>query len=134
MTTLPAKPLSKTTIIDRYCEVWSEPETERRRELLSSIWTNNASYTDPTVQAFGAEALLAHIEGVRQQYPGAAIKRTSNVDEHHQFARFAWQLTKADGDALPEGLDIVTFNAGGTMIEQVVGFFGPLKRTRPSPR
>jgi len=114
-------------LIDRYCEAWSLPDAVARAAALRAVWADGATYTDPTAQTTGAEALLAHIAQVQAAYPGARIERTSAVDAHHGMARFAWQLALADGSRLPEGLDIARLSADGTRIESITGFFGPLK-------
>ena len=115
-------------LIDRYCEVWSEPHVHTRAELLASVWAAHATYTDPSVHAANAEELLAHIAKVQARRPGARVVRTSNVDVHHNIARFAWHVVQADGTALPEGVDIAVIAAEGTRIERILGFFGPLAR------
>jgi len=113
-------------LVDRYCMAWSDPDPARRGELLHSVLAEQATYCDPTVKLTGPDELLAHIEKVVAQRPGAKILRISRVDLHHGIARFAWHLVKADGTALPEGLDIVEFTADGK-IGRIVGFFGPLR-------
>ena len=115
------------TLIDRYCEAWSLPDPAARAAALHEVWADGATYTDPTVHADGADALLAHITHVHAAYPGARIERTSAIDVHHGMARFAWQLVLADGSRLPEGLDIARLSTDGTRIESITGFFGPLK-------
>ncbi len=115
-------------LIDSYCQIWSEPDAERRTELLASVWAAGATYTDPSVHAASAEELLVHIGRVQARRPGAKVLRTSGVDQHHGIARFAWHVVQADGIALPQGLDIVYLTPDGTRIERIVGFFGPLPR------
>jgi hypothetical protein len=114
------------SLIDRYCEAWSLPEPAARADALREVWADGATYTDPTAQTTGADALLDHIAQVHAAYPGARIERTSAIDAHHGMARFAWQMTLADGSRLPEGLDVARLSADGTRLESIVGFFGPL--------
>lgn len=115
-----------TELIDRYCAVWSEPDASRRMELLASVWAKDATYTDPRVHAATAAQLLAHIERVLAQRPGAKVVRTSALDVHHGVGRFSWHVVQADGTALPDGLDIAEFSSDGRQIRRIVGFFGPL--------
>ncbi|TCO54243.1 nuclear transport factor 2 family protein [Actinocrispum wychmicini] len=112
-------------LIDTYCAAWSDPDPTRRRELLSGVWTDGATYTDPTVHCVGVDELLAHIATVVARRPGAQVVRTSPVDAHHDLGRFAWHVVLADGSALPEGLDVVELSAG--RIRRIIGFFGPLR-------
>jgi len=120
--------MTPTEVIDRYCAVWNEPDRARAATMLAEVWAPGATYTDPTVHAAGAEALLAHIATVRARRPGAKVLRTSEVDVHHGAARFAWHVLEANGNALPEGIDIAYFSADGRKIERILGFFGPLRR------
>ena len=120
--------MNPTALIDTYCQVWSEPKEERRAELLREVWADSATYTDPTVHTRGATELLAHITKVLARRPGSRVIRTSQVDIHHGIARFAWQAIEANGNELPEGIDIAFISADGARIERVVGVFGPLKR------
>lgn len=114
------------TLVDSYCEVWSEPDADRRAALLASLWGPNATYTDPSVHAASAEELLDHIARVQARRPGAKVVRTSAVDLHHGVARFAWHVVQADGTALPDGLDIAFISPAGTRIDRIIGFFFPL--------
>ena len=117
--------MSIEAIIDRYCEAWSDPEPAARAAALADVWANGARYTDPRADTHGAEALLDHIAGVLAQRPGARVVRTSAVQQHHGFARFAWQVIEVDGTRLPGGLDIAVIGGDGR-ITQIIGFFGVL--------
>lgn len=121
--------MDASALIDRYCEVWSEPDANNRAELLASVWASHATYTDPSVHAANAQELLAHIARVQARRPGATVVRTSKVDLHHSLARFAWHVVQADGTALPEGLDIAFIAPEGTKIERIIGFFGSMARS-----
>ena len=114
-------------LINRYCQVWNEPDATRRAELLSSIWAAGATYTDPSVHAANAEALLSHIAKVQARRPGSTVVRVSGVDAHHGVARFAWRVVEADGTALPDGLDVAMISPDGAKIDRIIGFFGPLR-------
>jgi hypothetical protein len=118
--------LDASSLIDRYCGVWSEPNAAKREELLASVWGSRATYIDPSIHAASADELLAHIAKVHAKRPGTRVVRTSNVDVHHGIARFAWHVVQADGIALPDGLDIAFISADGARIERIIGVFGPL--------
>ncbi|HEV2504280.1 MAG TPA: hypothetical protein VGV39_14475 [Mesorhizobium sp.] len=118
--------MSLTHLIDTYCASWSNQDAQRRRSLLLSVWSDGATYTDPTAHTNSADELLAHIAGIQARYPGARIVRTSAVDIHHDIARFAWRFELPDGSSFPEGLDIAFLDPGQTRIARIIGFFGPL--------
>lgn len=115
-------------LIDRYCQVWTEPNAVRRAELLASVWAASASYTDPSVHAASAEALLAHIAKVQARRPGSRVLCSSDVDVRHGIARFAWHVVQADGTTLPDGLDLAFVSLDGEKTECIIGFFGLLGR------
>lgn len=117
--------MDATALIDAYCAVWNEPDADARARRLGKVWADGARYTDPSVEAPGAQALLAHIARVRAARPGAQVERTSAVDLHHDVARFAWRAVRG-GDVLREGIDIAVLTEGGAKIERMIGFFGPL--------
>lgn len=112
-------------LIDRYCEAWSDPDPDRRARLLAAVWADGATYTDPTVHATGAAALLDHIAAVQARRPGARVMRTSAVEQHHDVARFTWAVLQPDGTVIRDGIDIAVLDAAG-QIARMIGFFGPL--------
>ncbi|WP_422375453.1 hypothetical protein [Roseibium sp.] len=113
--------------IDIYCAAWSERDPAFRRELLDRVVTIDIRYTDPETDVRGRADLVDHISGVLAGRVGAKIVRSSEIDAHHDMARFAWRLVKADGTALPDGLDIVSIDEQSGKLKAVLGFFGPLK-------
>jgi hypothetical protein len=123
--------MSIEAIIDRYCEAWSDPEPVARATALAEVWAEGARYTDPRADAHGVDAVLAHIAGVMAQRPGARVVRTSAIQHHHGFVRFAWRVIEADGTMLPEGLDIAVLGEDGR-ITQIIGFFGALPSQAPA--
>jgi len=120
-----SEPSAVERVIDAYCAAWNEPDRARRREMLSAVWRAEATYTDPTAHVAGVDQLVAHIEKVLARRPGARVVRTSAVDAHHGFVRFAWRVVQADGTLLPDGIDFAEVDNDGA-IRGVVGFFGPL--------
>lgn len=109
-------------LIDRYCAVWGEPDAARRAALLAEVWAEGGAYTDPTVHASGAAALLAHIARVLEKRPGAKVVRTGAVDAHHGLAKFDWHVVQPDGAILRKGIDIAELSPDGK-IRRMMGFF-----------
>jgi hypothetical protein len=114
-------------VIDRYCAVWSDPDSSRRAALLAQVWAEGATYTDPTAHLVGAAGLLAHIERIMTKRPGGKVLRTSELDVHHGAVRFAWKAVDADGATLRDGIDLVLLSKDERKIERIVGFFGELE-------
>lgn len=122
--------MSLSLLIDSYCAAWSKDDAEQRRALLLPIWSDGATYTDPMIHASGAEEFLAHIAGVHEKHPGVRILRTSEVDVHHDIARFSWKFVTPDGAFFPEGLDVAFFDTRLKQMTRVIGFFGPMQAAK----
>lgn len=113
-------------LIDRYCEAWSDTDPAKRAALLESVWAADATYTDPTVNGLGMNELLAHIAKVQATRPGATVRRTTLVDEHHGAVRFGFEVLGRDGAILRYGTDFAFLDAERSRLQRVVGFFGGL--------
>lgn len=113
-------------LLDQYCAVWSSPAADERSAILDTIWGETATYSDPLVDHLNRDALLAHIARIQSSRPGASVRRSSPVDEHHGFARFNFEVVASDGSILRHGTDFVRLDASRTRIAEIVGFFGAL--------
>jgi len=118
-------------LIATYCRAWGEPDSVRREQMLTDVWAEEGTYTDPTAHAAGRRALVEHIGKTLARYPGARIVRTSVLDMHHNMLRFTWRMILADGAPLPEGVDFGELSSEGKL-RRIVGFFGPLAQAQDS--
>ena len=116
--------MTPTQTVDAYCDAWNEQDAKTRSVLLRRSVTSDIIYVDPTVHITGITALVRHIDSVFERYPNSKIVRTSGIDHHHAWARFAWKKVLADGTSLPDSVDIVDFEEDGKL-RQIIGFFGP---------
>jgi SnoaL-like domain len=115
--------LSETIVM--YCAAWSESDVPKRTQMLKKTWATQGTYTDPTAQVEGREALIVHIGKFLEQYPGAQIVVSSAIDAHHERFRFGWKMLAADGSTALEGMDFGEVDEKG-QIRRITGFFGPL--------
>ena len=113
---------SSVDTIEAYLQAYSEPDADRRRELIERAFAPDATLADPPFDATGHDALHVTFGAVLDQYPRHAFRRISDVDEHHQAARYRWQLVGPDGTVAFAGTDVVRFDGAGK-IASVVGFF-----------
>jgi hypothetical protein len=109
--------------VNTYGATWNEPDEQKRRALLDRAWSDDGVYMDPTAQADGRDALLAHIGGFQAMMPGHTIEMTSDVDAHGNVFRFAWNMRNGNETVL-EGMDYGELADDGR-IRRIVGFFGP---------
>ena len=115
---------SVNDIVTAYGAAWNEPDEAARRKLLDTAWADDGVYCDPTAIVEGRDALVAHIAGFQQQFPGARIDETSGADDHHGWLRFSWRMVGADGAPVMDGFDVGELAPDGRL-RRIVGFFGP---------
>ncbi len=113
------------TTIDTYLAAYGETDPARRRAGIEASWDANGHLADPPMDAAGHDALDAMFAAVQAQFPGHLFRRTSGIDEHHDTARYSWDLIAPDGTASVAGTDIARLNQTGKLTS-VTGFFGPL--------
>lgn len=121
----PTSSVDVTSTIDVYLDAYSEPDADRRAQLVASVFTPDAVLVDPPFVATGRAELVGAFGAVLEQFPGHRFHRRSAVDAHHGIARYAWTLDAPDGTTAITGLDVVTFDADGSIVK-VVGFMGDL--------
>jgi hypothetical protein len=110
------------TTIETYLQAYSEPDDDRRRELIERAFAPDATLADAPFEAAGHDALHATFGAVLDQYPRHEFRRTSDVDEHHDAARYRWQMVGPNGAVAFAGTDVVRFDGSGK-IASVLGFF-----------
>jgi hypothetical protein len=108
------------TVVDTYIAAWNEPDPERRRALVGSVWTEDGSYLDPLMTGSGAEGIAAMIGAAQTQFPGHRFVLSAGPDAHNDVVRFSWTLNGADGP-VAAGTDFATV-AGDGRLQAVTGF------------
>ncbi len=110
-------------IVTAYGAAWNEADAGKRRTLLERAWADDGTYTDPTSDGAGRDALLEIIAGFHIQSPGGSIVITSGIDQHHNRIRFAWDFRDATGKTVISGIDAGELADDGR-ISKIVGFWG----------
>lgn len=111
--------------VDTYLASLSEPDSAARGQLIAQAWVADGRYVDPQSDHRGASAMEAAISGLQSQYPGFTFRRSSGVDAHHEYLRFAWEFVGPDGTVALTGLDIGSVGEDGKLAG-ILGFFGDL--------
>ena len=57
------------SLIQRYIAVWNETDTTARRRSVEQVWTPDARYIDPLVDAQGHDGIDATMHAVQTQFP-----------------------------------------------------------------
>jgi hypothetical protein len=117
--------MSTTETIDTYLAAYNEPDADSRRELVAQAFAEEAQLVDPPIDGKGHRGISDMMGAVHQTYPNHRFRRTSEVDEHHGYFRYGWELYSPDGSLVLEGTDVGFFDESGKL-GRVIGFFGPL--------
>ena len=112
------------TIARRYIALWNERTPSRRREMLSTDWTADATYVDPLMQGDGHAGVDALITGVQQKFPDfkfTLIGEPNGYGDHLRFhLRFSWGLGPDGVDSPIKGTDFAVLKDG--RIRAITGF------------
>ena len=111
-------------IVASYGAAWNEPDEAARTALLEKAWADDGFYQDPLGTADGRAALVAHIGGFHERFPGHTIDVASGVDSNVGDLRWAWVMRNGD-EVVLDGVDFAELAADGR-IQRIAGFFGPL--------
>lgn len=110
-----------SAIASRYIAAWDEPDAIRRRALIATVFTPEATYVDPMMRNAGHEGLDAMIGAVQQQFAGLRFKLHGKQDGHNDVVRFSWILAAEGAEPVAYGTDIVVVADDGR-ISSVTGF------------
>lgn len=105
----------------RYIDLWNETDPTARRRRVDELWSDDARYVDPMVDARGHEAIDQAIGAVHDQFPGFVFRLAGPVDAHHNQGRFTWELGPAGDEAPIVGFDVAVTDGEGRL-QTVFGF------------
>ena len=108
-------------VVEAYVATWNETDAARRQAAIARAWEAGGRYRDPLMASEGHAGIDAMLAGVQARFPGFVLKRTSKVDSHNDWVRFAWSLGPEAGPAVVEGVDFCALAPDGRLAS-VVGF------------
>jgi hypothetical protein len=114
-----------TAVVDTYLAAWNERDPARRALLVAQAWEPGGQLADPPMTAAGHDEIAATAAALHAQFPDPRFVRTSGIDGHHGFIRFAWDLVGPGGSVALAGTDVGVVGADGRLA-RIVGFFGEL--------
>ncbi len=114
-----------TQLIDTHLTAWTEPDAQRRAELVARVWSEDGRLVDPPFAGEGHAGISEMGAMLQQQFAGHRFRRVSAVDAHHDHLRFAWELVGPDGTVALSGIDVGELDGDGRL-RRITGFFGEL--------
>ncbi len=119
--------MTSSECVGIYAAAWNERDATKRAAQLEAAWAVDGVYCDPTAHVVGRDALAEHIGNVHASLGGFAIGPTSAYDQHHEFARWTWRMTKESGEPLVDGVSVARLGDHGQIV-LLIGFFEPIGR------
>ena len=117
--------LSLDQLVNDWIRLWNEPDVDAVRLQLEMIADRGIVCFSPTVETHGFDQWLSALQVYRKMVPQQAVlRRTSAIDSHHSFHRYAWDVTIGDKQ-LFVGLTVAEVNTEGRLV-RVIGFNGKL--------
>jgi hypothetical protein len=110
-----------TALVDRYFALWNTPDPALRHRLCDEVWTADALYADPRADALGRAEIEAMMTGVHEVAPGVSFRRLGDVQTHHGFLSYAWEMSGPGGIAVGGGVSFAEIAQG--RLRRLVGFF-----------
>jgi hypothetical protein len=116
-------------IVDKYVAVWNETDSIARRQKIGELWAENGVYVDPLASVSGPDAFDQVVGEAQGQFKGLKFVRGGTYDEHHNIARFTWNLVaSADTEPIVIGFDVAVVGEDGR-IQGVYGFIDKMPST-----
>jgi hypothetical protein len=113
-------------IADNYIALWNEADQARRKALIASAWTEDATYVDPMMAGRGHDEIDALIGAVHQRFPGHRFALSGQADGHGDRVRFSWTLAAPAVEPVAHGTDFgVVANDG--RLKAITGFLDYVK-------
>ena len=109
------------TLAQRYIAAWNETDADARSAAVAALYSEDARYTDPLVDAEGQDAIAATIGAVQQRFPGFVFRLAGPVDAHHDQVRFTWSLGPEGEEPPMIGSDVAVTDGDGRF-DRVCGF------------
>ena len=119
-------------LVERYVAIWSEPNAEKRRRAVATLWTEDALHllqppqsvrdaaaglaVEAAFQARGHEELEARVARAYEEFiaPGTfSFRSRQDAARLGDVVRFHWEMVSKGGDVAGVGLQFLLLSADG---------------------
>ena len=86
--------------VDRYIALWHEPDAELRRQSITELWVEDGVQFTRSREIRGYQALVERVSTAYEKFvktEGFLFRLSSDVDAHHNAAKFSWEMVPAAG-------------------------------------
>jgi hypothetical protein len=121
-------------LADRYVALWNEPDRDRRREAVRTLWLEDGAHIlqppqevreiaarpgiglTARLEAQGHAALEARATSAYEEFiaPGRfSFRRRDNVERLADVVKFNWEMVSTDGEVAGVGLEFLVLAPDG---------------------
>jgi hypothetical protein len=109
------------TFVDQYISVWNEPDAERRRAIIRTLWQPDAHHLARTLEAIGHAGIETRVANAYDKWvrEKGCVFRLRDLDGHHDTIKLRWEMVpardndKAGGDVISIGFDFLVLGEDG---------------------
>jgi hypothetical protein len=103
--------------VDRYINIWNEPDAEARRQTIRDLWQEDASHLARTLEAIGHAGIETRVRNAYDKWvkeKGHVFRLRDGVDGHHGTIKLRWEmLPAAGGEVVSIGFDFLVLGDDG---------------------
>jgi hypothetical protein len=111
------KPSDINQFVERYVNMWNEPDAEQRRATIRELWQEDASHLARTIEAVGHAGIETRVANAYQKWvkeKGNVFRLRDGVDGHHGTIKLRWEmLPAAGGEVISIGFDFLVLGEDG---------------------
>ena len=105
------------TFVDRYINIWNEPDAERRRQTIRDLWQEDARHLARTLEAVGHSGVETRVATAYEKWvkeKGNVFRLRDGVDGHHDTIKLRWEMLPAGGgEVISIGFDFLVLGTDG---------------------
>jgi hypothetical protein len=115
-------PTDIATFVDRYVNIWNEPDADRRRQTIRELWQEDARHLARTLEAIGHDGIETRVANAYQKWvkeKGNVFRLRDGVDGHHGTIKLRWEMLPAHqkdqkgGEVISIGFDFLVLGEDG---------------------
>jgi uncharacterized protein YndB with AHSA1/START domain len=107
--------------VDRWFEVWADPDAASRERTLSHIALPSLKFRDRYSNTDGISDLVAHITAAQHFMPGIRMRTRGDIRHCQGIVLADYVAQSVDGKELASGTNVFQFSGDGSL-ESVTGF------------
>jgi hypothetical protein len=109
--------INVSEFVDRYVNIWNEPDAERRRQTIRDLWQEDAQHLARTLDAVGHAGIETRVKNAYEKWvreKGNVFRLRDGVDSHHDAIKLRWEmLPSTGGEVISIGFDFLVLGGDG---------------------